>query len=107
VDLPWEDITDEAARLLARGKVSRNDVNEGHDGGEQESDQEVERDETDPYNEVIFGRRRPDSGVVDWTNKVPLCWNSSVRRINDEINESGGNLEQWPNTTSTSEASKM
>ena len=28
------------------------------------------RDETDPYNEVIFGRRRPDSGVVDWANKV-------------------------------------
>jgi hypothetical protein len=29
-----------------------------------------------------------------------LCWNSSVRRINDEITESGGNLEQWPNLTS-------
>ena len=51
----------------------------------------MERNETDSYNEVIFGRRRPDSIVVDWTNKVLfLCWNSSVRRINDEINESGG-----------------
>jgi hypothetical protein len=30
----------------------------------------VERDETDLYNEVIFWRRRPDSVVVDWTNKV-------------------------------------
>ena len=23
-----------------------------------------------PYNEVIFGRRRPDSVAVDWTSKV-------------------------------------
>jgi hypothetical protein len=30
----------------------------------------VELDETDPYNEVIFGLRRPDSFVVDWANKV-------------------------------------
>jgi hypothetical protein len=33
-------------------------------------DKKVERDETDPYNEVIFGRRRPDSMTVDWNNKV-------------------------------------
>jgi len=50
---------------------SRNAANEGHDDGEQENDQEVERDElhltavTDPYKEVILGRRRPDSVVVD------------------------------------------
>ena len=30
----------------------------------------MERDETDPYDEVIFGRRRPDSVAVDWTSKV-------------------------------------
>ena len=36
----------------------------------EENDQEVDRKETDPYNEVIFGRRRPDSVVVDWTNKI-------------------------------------
>ena len=35
-----------------------------------------------------------------------LCWNSSVLRINDEITESRGNLEQWPNTTSSPEVSK-
>jgi hypothetical protein len=35
-----------------------------------ENDQGVERDGTDPYNEVIFGRRRPDSVVIDWANKV-------------------------------------
>ena len=38
----------------------------------QGNDQEVDRDETDPYNEVIFGRRRPVSLVVDWTNKRSL-----------------------------------
>jgi len=41
-----------------------------HEDGERENDQEVDRDETDPYNEVTFGRRRPDSVVVDWTNKI-------------------------------------
>ena len=51
-------------------RVSRNAANEGHDDGEQENDQEVERNETDPYNEVIFRRRRPESVMVDWTNKV-------------------------------------
>ncbi len=35
-----------------------------------EDDQGVEWDETDPSNEVIFGRRRPDSIAVDWNNKV-------------------------------------
>ena len=36
----------------------------------QEDGQEVERNGTDSYNEVIFGRRRSDSVVVDWANKV-------------------------------------
>jgi hypothetical protein len=76
--LPYEDIADEAERLLAISKASRNAANKGHDDGEQENDQEVELDERDPYNEVVFGRRRPDSVMVDWTNKVVLYWNSSV-----------------------------
>jgi hypothetical protein len=53
--LPWEDIADEAERLLGISKASLNAANEGHDDGEQENDQEVERDETHPYNEVISG----------------------------------------------------
>ena len=63
--LPWKDVADEAQRLLDINKASRNAPNEDHEGGEQENDQEVDRDETDPYNEVIFERRRPDSVVVD------------------------------------------
>ena len=53
-------------------KASRNAANKGHDEGDQENDQEVEQEETDPCNEVIFGRRRPDSVVIGWTNKL-LC----------------------------------
>ena len=30
----------------------------------------MDRDETEPYNETIFGRRRPDSNAVEWTSKV-------------------------------------
>ena len=30
----------------------------------------MEPDGTDPYIEFIFGRRRPDSVVIDWANKV-------------------------------------
>ena len=68
--LPWEDIADEVERLQAISRASRNAAHEGHDDGKEENDQELERDETDTYNEVIFGRRRPYSVVVDWTNKV-------------------------------------
>jgi hypothetical protein len=44
--LPWDEIEDEVEKLLER----------------------VDQDETDPYNEVIFGRRRPDSVAIDWTS---------------------------------------
>jgi hypothetical protein len=68
--LPWGDVADEAQRLLDINKASQNAPHEDHEDGEQENDQEVDRDETDPYNEVTFGRRRPDSIVVDCTNKI-------------------------------------
>ena len=58
--LPWEDVADEAQRLLDIHKASRNAPHEGQEDGGQENDQEVDQDETDPYNEVIFGRSRPD-----------------------------------------------
>ena len=70
--LPWEDIDDKAERLLAisRLKGDQNAAKEGNDDEELENDQEVERDGTDPYNEVIFGQRRPDSVVIDCANKI-------------------------------------
>ena len=48
----------------------------GHTSQDTHADQDlgdgqgVEQDETDPSNEVIFGRRRPDSIAVDCNNKV-------------------------------------
>jgi hypothetical protein len=73
--LPWEDVADEAQRLLDIHKASRNAPHEDQEDGGHANDQEVvqvDRDETDPYNQVIFGRRRPVSVVVDWTNKRSL-----------------------------------
>ena len=78
----WEDIADEAEKLLAISKGGRNAAKKGHDDEELENDQEVERDETDPYNEVIFevfGRRRPDSVVVDWAHKVLYCHTAAAQ----------------------------
>ena len=63
--LPWEDVVDKLQRLLDIHKASRNAPHEHQEEGGQENDQEVDRDETDPYNEVTFGRRRLDSVVVD------------------------------------------
>ena len=51
-------------------KAGEDATKEHNDNGEQDYDREVEREGTDPYDEVIFGRRRPDSVVVDWANKV-------------------------------------
>jgi hypothetical protein len=51
----------------------------------------VERNETDPYNEIIFGRSRPDSVVVNWTNKVLLVL--EFKRTSDQrrdYREQGG-----------------
>ena len=68
--LPWDDIADEAERLLESDQDNRKVRDDDHVDKEQEDDQGVDRDETDPYNETIFGRRRPDSIAVDWTSKV-------------------------------------
>jgi hypothetical protein len=68
--LPWDEIADEAERLLASDQANRKGPDDDHADKEQENDQVVDRDETDPYNEDIFGRRRPNSVAVDLTSKV-------------------------------------
>ncbi len=66
--LPWEDIAREVEKLLesiqANARVPENSVA----SQEQDDDRIVDRDETDPYNEVIFGRRRPDSVAIKGWN---------------------------------------
>ena len=49
--------------------ASQDAKTEDNDNGEQECAQEIGRDETESY-DVIFGRRRTDSVLVDWANKV-------------------------------------
>jgi hypothetical protein len=68
--LPWDEIEDEAEKLLERVRANRQASDDSHVSKEQEDDPVVDRDETDPYNEVIFGRRRPDSVAIDWTSKT-------------------------------------
>jgi hypothetical protein len=80
--LPWDDIEDEAERLLESDGVTGQTSKDTHADQDLGDDQGVERDETDPYNEVIFGRRRPDSIAVDWNNKV--LHNLESKRTSDQ-----------------------
>jgi hypothetical protein len=73
-----------------------NAAKEGHDDEELENDQEVEQTHT--------SRSSLDEGGLILSSF--MCWNSSVHRINDEITERRGNLEQLLNTTSSSEVSR-
>jgi ribonuclease HI len=68
--LPWDDIEDEAERLLESDGVTGHTSKDTHADQDLGDSQGVELDETDPSNEVVFGRRRPDSIAVDWNNKV-------------------------------------
>jgi hypothetical protein len=68
--LPWDEIADEAERLLESDQATRRAPDDDQEDKEQEGDQEVDRDETDTHMETIFGRRRPDSIAVEWSSKV-------------------------------------
>ena len=59
--LSWDEIADEAERLLESDQTNRQVPDDDHVDKQQKDDQVVNRDETDPYHEVILGRRRPDS----------------------------------------------
>jgi len=68
--LPWDEIADEAERLLESDQATRRAPEDDQADKEQEGNQEVDRDETDTHMETIFGRRRPDSIAVEWRSKV-------------------------------------
>jgi hypothetical protein len=67
---PWVEIADEAERLLENDQATRRVPDGNQADKEQEGNQAVARDETDTYNETIFGRRRPESIAVEWSSKV-------------------------------------
>jgi hypothetical protein len=52
--LPWDEIADEAERLLASDQANRQAPDDDHVDKEQENDQVVDRDETDPYIVCVF-----------------------------------------------------
>jgi hypothetical protein len=68
--LPWDEIADEAERLLESDQATRRALDDDRADKEQEDDQEVDRDDTDTRMETIFGRRQPDSIAVEWSSKV-------------------------------------
>jgi hypothetical protein len=51
-------------------RVFRRALEDDRAAKKKEDDQEEERDDTDTYMETIFGRKRPDSIAVEWSNKV-------------------------------------
>ena len=68
--LPCEDVEREAENLLESTRANARDSENSGASQEQDDDQTVDRDETDLYNEVMFGRRRPDSVAIEWTSKT-------------------------------------
>jgi hypothetical protein len=80
--LPWDEIEDKEERLLESARDNRQASDDSHVDKEQKDDPAVDRDETDPYDEVILGRRRPDSVVIDWTSKT--LYVLEFERISDQ-----------------------
>ncbi len=69
----WEDVEGDEERLLDSARANEQDSENSHVSQEQDDDLTVDRDEIDPYNEVIFGRRRPDSTRSPLNGQVKLC----------------------------------
>jgi len=68
--LPWEDVEREAEQLLEGTRANVRDT-EGSGATQEKNDDRIgDWDEPDPYDEVIFGRRRPDSVAIEWTSKT-------------------------------------
>jgi hypothetical protein len=66
--LPWDDIEEEAEELIAKRREEKQASNS--DKTSQQRDDELDGDEKEPSEEVIFGQRRPDSLAIDWNNKM-------------------------------------
>jgi ribonuclease HI len=67
---PWEDVEREAEQLLEGTRANVKDP-EGSGASQEKDDERIgDWDEADPYDEVIFGRRRPDSVAIEWTSKT-------------------------------------
>jgi hypothetical protein len=79
-----EDVEGETERLLDNARANEQDSEDSHVSQEQEDDRAVDRDEIDPYNEVIFGRKRPDSVAIEWTSKTLYIHILEFKRTSDQ-----------------------
>ena len=81
--LPWDDIEEEAEKLLASRRKERraSDINQAN----QQRDDELVGDETESYDEVIFGQRRSDSLAIDWTSKTVCVL--EFKRTSDQMSD--------------------
>ena len=62
----WNELKEIAERKIAQKQNSQRDaLSNTKDDHEQDEDE----DRQAPYKEVVFGKRRPDSMAIDWTNK--------------------------------------
>ncbi len=60
----------EAEKILEGTRANARDPENSGASQEQDDDRIGDWVETDPYNEVIFGQRRPDSVAIEWTSKT-------------------------------------
>ena len=72
----------------------------------QQRDDELVGDETESYEKVIFGQRRPHSLAIDWTNK--MVYVLEFKRTSDQRRDyrERGNRVHWLSMTCYSEVLK-
>ena len=58
----------EAEELIAKERGEKRALSS--DKTSQQRDEDLIGDEKEPYEEAIFGQRRPDSMAIDWNNKM-------------------------------------
>ena len=93
--LPWEGIANEADRLMDMSKASQNAPNDDHDEWEHANNQEVDQDETDSHNEVIFGRGRFRLSRLD--QQSPFCFGIQAHnRSKKRLPKTGGISSKCP-----------
>jgi len=92
--LPWEDIKDEAERLLDISKGGRDAAKEGHDSV-MKNWRTTKRWGGMKQTHTTKSFLGEGDLILAWSigpTRSFMCWNSSVRQISDETTESVGNM---------------
>ena len=80
--LPWDDIEEEAEELIAKERGKKQALSS--DKTSQQRDDDLVGDEKEPYEEAIFGQRRPDSMAIDWNNNLKMVYVLEFKRTSDQ-----------------------